>query len=117
MSTLQHDKIEALCGELRLADVAQSYPTLAQQAADKDWSHSDFLEAANDSKELHVDLSQVEDIDTSGVQNLLALMRWAEKEEKQLSLNSPSQTVLEVLTLLNITERLGLDSQQQEANG
>ncbi len=45
MSTLQHEKIEALCGELRLADVAQSYPTLAQKAADKDWSHAEFLEA------------------------------------------------------------------------
>lgn len=45
MDTLQHDKIKALCGELRLADVAKSYLNLAQQAADKDWSHSDFLEA------------------------------------------------------------------------
>ena len=31
-------------GELRLVDVAHSYPTLAQQAADKDWSHTDFRE-------------------------------------------------------------------------
>ncbi len=45
MTTLLHEKIEALCTDLRLANVVESYPALAQKAADGDWSHADFLEA------------------------------------------------------------------------
>jgi len=42
---LQHERISALCEELRLCAVAEGYPDLAQTAAREDHSMSDFLEA------------------------------------------------------------------------
>jgi DNA replication protein DnaC len=42
---LQHERISALCEELRLCAVADGYPELAQIAAKEERSLSDFLEA------------------------------------------------------------------------
>jgi DNA replication protein DnaC len=42
---LQHERIAALCEELRLAAVPEHYPTLAQAAADDQKSFADFLES------------------------------------------------------------------------
>lgn len=42
---LQHERIAALCAELRLAAVADRYAELATQAAEGDQSYADFLEA------------------------------------------------------------------------
>ena len=44
MSELQHARITALCAELRLAAVADLYGAVAQAAAERDASFSDFLE-------------------------------------------------------------------------
>lgn len=41
---LQHERIAALCDELRLAAVAERYPELATAAVDNDQSYADFLE-------------------------------------------------------------------------
>lgn len=41
---LQHERITALCNELRLAAVADRYPELATLAVDNDQSYADFLE-------------------------------------------------------------------------
>jgi DNA replication protein DnaC len=41
---LQHERIAALCGELRLAAVADRYPELATLAVDNEQSYADFLE-------------------------------------------------------------------------
>src|SRR5262245_39813210 len=43
---LQHERISALCAELRLtASIAQVYPELAQTAVKEEKSYADFLEA------------------------------------------------------------------------
>lgn len=42
---LQHERISALCEELRLCAVADGYPELAQIAVKEEHSLSDFLEA------------------------------------------------------------------------
>lgn len=43
---LQHERISALCAELRLtASIAQVYPELAQAAVKEEKSYADFLEA------------------------------------------------------------------------
>lgn len=42
---LQHERISALCDELRLSAVADQYPPLAQMAADEEKSFADFLES------------------------------------------------------------------------
>lgn len=41
---LQHERIAALCEELRLAAVAERYPELATVAVDNDQSYAEFLE-------------------------------------------------------------------------
>jgi DNA replication protein DnaC len=42
---LQHERISALCEELRLAAVTDNYPPLAQSAVEGSQSFADFLEA------------------------------------------------------------------------
>ncbi len=41
---LQHERIDALCQQLKLERVATHYPVLAQQAVREDFSFTDFLE-------------------------------------------------------------------------
>lgn len=40
----QHERIEALCEELKLVAVSEAYPDLAQKTAEAEGSHVDFLE-------------------------------------------------------------------------
>ena len=42
---LQHERIEQVCGQLKLGAIAQAYPAVAQSAVDNDSSVTDFLEA------------------------------------------------------------------------
>lgn len=44
MSGLQHDRIAALCEELKLASLAEQYGAVAQASAQKEASFADFLE-------------------------------------------------------------------------
>ena len=44
--SLQDERIQALCAELRMAALGEAYPALAQEAARDGRSFSDFLEAA-----------------------------------------------------------------------
>ena len=44
MSSLKHERLIALCNELRLGGIAAQYPALAQTAAEKRTSFTDFLE-------------------------------------------------------------------------
>ena len=41
---VQHERLIALCNELRLGGIAAQYPALAQTAAEKRTSFTDFLE-------------------------------------------------------------------------
>ena len=42
--SVQHERLIALCNELRLGGIAAQYPALAQTAAEKRTSFTDFLE-------------------------------------------------------------------------
>lgn len=44
MSTLSHDRLIQLCGDLKLPGIADSYSALASAASDKGQSFTDFLE-------------------------------------------------------------------------
>lgn len=41
---LQHERIEALCGDLKLARVAAEWPALAERCAQEETTHGEFLE-------------------------------------------------------------------------
>jgi len=57
-------------------------------------------------KTFEIDLSPIEEIDTTGIQLLLALSQSAIKDNKQVQLHSPSDAVLDVLKILNVTDQL-----------
>jgi anti-sigma B factor antagonist len=70
--------------------------------------HEALLKVVTESEALAIDLSQLEEIDTSGIQQLLAIKRWYEKENKTCHLHSVSETGTELLQLLNLESRLEL---------
>jgi len=57
--------------------------------------------------ELHIDLSEVSEIDSAGLQILLFLKHQATTNNIVLSLVHHSQSVVEVLELLNLTAHFG----------
>ena len=71
--------------------------------------HAFFLNIMGNCEELHINLSGVADIDTTGVQNLLMLKHWQEKNGKHLLLHSPNDKVLGALSIFNLLTRLQLD--------
>ncbi|MCY1464582.1 anti-anti-sigma factor [compost metagenome] len=81
----------------------------------------ELLEALASQTELEVDLGEVEDCDSSGVQLLLLLKREARRQDKRLSLVNHSACVADVIELLNLVSELGdplvllLDSRRAHA--
>lgn len=72
-----------------------------------------LLDEQLDSHEvLELDLSQVTEIDSAGVQLLLLTKQTAQTEQKQLQLVGPSAAVIEVFELLNLCGHFGLPSAQ-----
>ena len=61
-----------------------------------------LLEALERASVVEVDLSQVSELDTAGVQLLLFGRRAAEAQGKEVRLRAPSPAVLEVFELLNL---------------
>jgi len=61
----------------------------------------------NTDHELHLDLSEVSEIDSAGLQILLFLKQEANRKNIILSLIHHSQAVVEVLELLNLTAHFG----------
>lgn len=57
--------------------------------------------------ELEVDLSQVEEIDTAGLQLLILIKREAAKTGKSLTFVLHSKPVLEIIELANLTSTFG----------
>lgn len=85
---------------------------ICKLAADKDMgiyasakNHQALVKFYADYDRFEIDLSGVEDIDSSGIQLLLALKYSAEKDGKQVILSSASVPVNEVMDLLNITDQ------------
>jgi anti-sigma B factor antagonist len=67
----------------------------------------ELLQALAAVDQLQIDLSQVEDFDSSGVQLLLLLKREAGRQRKQLEFVAHSFVVREVIDLLNLGAQLG----------
>jgi anti-anti-sigma factor len=80
-----------------------------------DWT-TDLLQRLNDCDSLTVDLSKVAEMDSAGLQLLLLLKREAGQQDCKLVLAHPSETVLEVLDLLNMREPFGIDAEQAPAS-
>ena len=68
--------------------------------------HSGLMGIVGDYKDFDISLAGVEDIDTTGVQILLALKRRAESESTMLSLKEPSDSIQEIANLFNVADRL-----------
>ena len=66
-----------------------------------------LLDALSSGKEVEVDLSQVTEIDSAGVQLLVAAQREAVLLDKSLRFSSHSQAVFDILELCNLTGHLG----------
>ena len=60
-----------------------------------------------------VNLSTVEEIDSTGIQLLLALKKSAEKDGKQLVLSEVSPSVSEVMDVLNLKSHFDWANQEQ----
>ena len=73
-------------------------------AADKKDALLAFLKTGS---ELEVDLSQVEEIDTAGLQLLILIKREAAKTGKSLTFVLHSKPVLEIIELANLTSTFG----------
>ncbi|MBV1907483.1 MAG: STAS domain-containing protein [Pseudomonadales bacterium] len=72
--------------------------------------HADFKPILQDYSRFEISLAGVEDIDTTGVQMLLALSNHAEAEGHTLKMDKPSESVQEIANLFNISKRLNLAS-------
>ncbi|WP_157670166.1 lipid asymmetry maintenance protein MlaB [Chitinibacter sp. GC72] len=62
---------------------------------------------SNSSKSLEVNLSGVDDIDSTGIQLLLFLKQEAQRQQKAVVYTHHSPTVLGVIELLNLAAQLG----------
>lgn len=69
-----------------------------------------FIESGD---ELCLNLSEVEELDTAGVQLLLLAQREATQAEKQLQFINPGPVVVDMLNLANLTEALGIAVPEQ----
>lgn len=67
----------------------------------------ELLQSLSANAQVEIDLANVTDFDSSGVQILLVLRREAQRTGKSLSFVHHSQAVREVLDLLNLVGELG----------
>jgi anti-sigma B factor antagonist len=70
-------------------------------------SRQELFQALEAVEQLEIDLSGIEDFDSSGVQLLLLLKREAGRNRKQLEFVAHSPVVREVIDLLNLGAHLG----------
>lgn len=73
--------------------------------------YAELLELLAQHPILQLDLSQISDIDSSGVQILLQLVREAKKEAKQLSLVHATPVLIDVVSLLGLQHEIELGEQ------
>jgi anti-sigma B factor antagonist len=67
----------------------------------------DLLGNFNQGKGLELDLSQVQEMDSSGVQLLMMLKRESQEKGKPLHLHNHSQAVIEIFELLDLSAHFG----------
>lgn len=70
-------------------------------------TQSSLLELLQTENRIRVDLSEVDDIDSAGVQLLLSLRKYAQKKDIDLQFHSHSQCVLDLIELYQIAAELG----------
>jgi anti-sigma B factor antagonist len=68
-------------------------------------NHAELKRFYPDFEDFELDLSAVEEIDSSGIQLLLAFKNSAKKDGKQMNLISVSEPVAEVMAVLNIKDQ------------
>lgn len=71
---------------------------------------ADLVSYVDEYQELYIDLSKVDEIDSAGVQILLALKRNVDINNKRLILTENSEQVTEVLKIFNVTDRFDFDT-------
>ncbi len=77
-------------------------------------NHQELMNYLAGADNFEIDLSEVEEIDCSGIQLLLALKKSAEKETKQLRLSKASSAINEAMDILNIKHRFDWADQGQD---
>ena len=70
-------------------------------------SKAQLLDALSAGRELEVDLSDLEELDTAGVQLMLMLKQEAQRGGRQCSFINHSPAVRDVIDLLNLASALG----------
>jgi len=85
--------------ELAIQGEMTIYTALEQKQA--------LSEHLNDCKELHIDLSGVDELDSAGLQILLFMKRAAAEHQIKLCLTQHSQSVIEVFELLDLSKHFG----------
>ena len=83
----------SLAGELTIYQAGEVYEKLRKQ-----FSSCECME---------IDLHEITELDTAGVQILLSLKEAANVESKKISLSLHSEAVIEVFELLNIAHEFG----------
>jgi len=71
-----------------------------------DANHKSLSGFYSEFKTFEIDLSAVEEIDTTGIQMLLALSKSAAKDNKQVHFHSPSAAVQDVLEIFDVNDQL-----------
>ena len=66
-----------------------------------------LLDAISTGKEIEVDLSQVSEMDTAGIQLMVAAKREAADQKKLLRFAGHSQAVLDLIELFDLSEYFG----------
>ena len=69
----------------------------------------ELLDAFDSGAEVYVDLSQVSEIDSAGLQLIVAARREAALRDRCLRFANPSPTVAELVEFCNLTAELGAD--------
>lgn len=75
--------------------------------------HAFLLETIKKAKKVHLNLVKVNEIDITGLQNLIAAKQWCEHLSVNFTITEFSQVVQEVLTLLDVNELLNVTSETE----
>lgn len=69
-----------------------------------------LLDALKNNKIIHLDFSEVVEIDTAGIQILVAFLRSAKIQHRNVKFHAVGSGVIEVIRLCNLEAELGLPS-------
>ena len=75
--------------------------------------HAFLSETISKAKELHFNLSKVDEIDITGVQNLLAVKQWCEHHNVSFTITEFSQVIRETFTLLDLCAEMNVEAETE----